>query len=190
MAQINGLEIELDARIKQETLDRDYVVNLLRVNRFTLTPDFFKVFFFDLISGVKFIGLDSEVVSFEFETGFIGNFQFTQAIVDVPTLEIKPDFYETETHYVIEATITKNVSGGVITADWFLNAFELKYKMNDFSVPSAPVAVTKTILTSTALAISEFAESDLGAPTPANGIKLDDGDDAELTFSFRLRFRK
>lgn len=173
---LNKMSFECTLRLTQEDYI-DYEVDFFRTTAYTIHPALYQLLFLDMLNG-DCTGTDS--VSPAVTTGFTAQLFTTTNSQILLTDPAKMDWYETESHYIIESNMSK--TGTIGSSNVFAYSAKLNYVSN-----VSDVATTNLLITTTSPSLSSNAVTD-GETSPKNGIQLDH-DSGNLTFRCRFVVR-
>ena len=160
--QLTGLQVAGTIRITQAANNFDVLFKLDSTNSALANIDsnFYATLFFDLLAG-NVTGATGGGVTpgFKFKI-----YKTDNTLLCESTIAGAPDWYETETTYVSQASST--IASQAIASDMWIREVQIVYVANN-----GGVAKEIPVLDSTTLGALSFSTSDLQA-TPVKGLKL------------------
>jgi len=151
--QLRNIELYLDIRVKQESINRDFLLDGTKTGVINILADFVEVYFNLLPSG-NITGVDDNTVTPAIITGFWFEPYSTGGtiVTDLVTGKATIDYYETETAKIYEVNTSVTATP---TNDVYLDKGILYYTGNDGSAE-----VNKMLLETRIFSNNAFAEDD------------------------------
>lgn len=170
--QLTGLELTASLRLQKPDDALDIKLELAAVGKAVIQSDFYKLLFFDFMNG-NVTGITGTVT-----TGLKAKVYDVADVKQIETLPAQFDWYEDETNYICECTMTKTQT---VATTFYAESVKINYVADEEGIAS-----DLYIFNSTAPATSSFAT----VVGPDKGIEVlnTDGDvTATVVFKFTIK---